>query len=249
MLKKLIVLLLALFVIGCNDPKDIILGPEPLKQIAEQGDKFKKLSEEDRTLLAGYLTVMEMGKAFGVDVKPVTGRTVGEVLTDARIWKEKIKASDEAAKKKNAEEEALKNKILAERDAVSKKISNSVVVAIVEKNVLPKNYSIGRFNEMLSLKYAIQNKSEKAIKQLKGQVTFNDATGDEIGILYVDIDETIDAGQTHTTTTGRGWELNQFLNGSVEKIAQREFSAMTASFAPESIAYEDGEILKSPSLP
>lgn len=249
MLNKSIILVLALFVIGCSDPKDIILGPEPLKQIAEQGDKFKKLSEEDRTLLAGYLTLMEMGKAFGADIKPVAGRTVGEVLTDARAWKEKIKASEAEAEKQNAEAEVLKNKILAERDAVASKISTSVVVAIVEKNVLPKDYNAGRFSEMLSLKYAIQNKSEKTIKQLKGLVTFKDATGDEVGALYVDIDEPIDAGQTLTTTTGRGWELNQFSNGSVEKIAQRDFGSMTASFVPESIAYGDGEVLKSPSLP
>ena len=102
---------------------------------------------------------------------------------------------------------------------------------------------------MLSLKYAIENKSDKTIKQLKGQVTFNDATGDEVGTLYVDIDEPIPAGQTLTTTTGRGWELNPFDNGSVEKIAGRDFSSMKASFVPESIAFEGGEILKAPNLP
>ena len=244
-----ILLILTISMFGCSNPRDIILGPEPLKQIAEQGDKFKKLSEEDRTLLAGYLTVIEMGKAFGVEVKPVTGRTVGEVLIDAKAWKEKLIASEAGTKKQDAEAETLKNKILTERKAMASKISTSVVVAIIDKTVLPKNYEAGRFSEMLSLKYAIENKSDKTIKQLKGQVTFNDATGDEVGTLYVDIDEPIPAGQTLTTTTGRGWELNPFDNGSVEKIAGRDFSSMKASFVPESIAFEGGEILKAPNLP
>lgn len=244
-----ILIIIALMMISCSNPKDIIFGPEPLKQIAEQGDKFKKLSEEDRTLLAGYLTIIELGKAFGAESKPVTGRTVGEVLIDARAWKEKVVASEAETKKQNAEAEILKNKILNERKAMASKISASVVVAIIDKIVLPKDYDAGRFSEMLSLKYAVENKSDKTIQQLKGQVTFNDATGDEVGTLYVDIDEPIRAGQTLTTTTGRGWELNQFNNSSIEKIAGREFSSMKATFEPESIAFEGGEVLKAPSLP
>ena len=233
----------------CSNPKDIVFGPEPLKQIAEQGDQFKKLSEEDRALLVGYLTITEMGKAFGADVKPATGRTVGEVLVDAKTWKEKIKAAEAEEKKKEAEAEALKNKVLAERKAIADKISTSVVVAIIDKTVLPENYEAGRYSEMLSLKYAIENKSDKTIRQLKGRVTFKDATGDEIGWLPVDIDEPVKPGQTLKTTTGRGWKINQFMNGEIEKIAGREFSSMKATFEPESIAFEGGEILKAPDLP
>ena len=232
-----------------SNPKDIVFGPEPLKQIAEQGDQFKKLSEEDRALLVGYLTITEMGKAFGADVKPATGRTVGEVLVDAKTWKEKIKAAEAEEKKKEAEAEALKNKVLAERKAIADKISTSVVVAIIDKTVLPENYEAGRYSEMLSLKYAIENKSDKTIRQLKGRVTFKDATGDEIGWLPVDIDEPVKPGQTLKTTTGRGWKINQFMNGEIEKIAGREFSSMKATFEPESIAFEGGEILKAPDLP
>lgn len=64
-MRNLMVILALTFIAGCSNPKDIVFGPEPLKQIAEQGDQFKKLSEEDRALLVGYLTITEMGKAFG----------------------------------------------------------------------------------------------------------------------------------------------------------------------------------------
>lgn len=248
-MRNLMVILALAFIVGCDNPKDIIFGPEPLKQIAEQGDRFKKLSEEDRTLLVGYLTIAEMGKAFGADVKPATGRTVDEVLVDAKAWKEKMKAVEVEEKKREAEAEALKNKVLAERKAVADKISTSVVVAIIDKTVLPENYDAGRYSEMLSLKYAIENKSDKTIRQLKGRVTFKDATGDEIGWLPVDIDEPVKSGQTLKTTTGRGWKINQFINGEIEKIAGREFGSMNATFEPESIAFEGGEVLKAPDLP
>ena len=259
-MRILLIFLMLGLISGCSDPKDIIFGPEPLKQIAEQGDQFKKLSENDRTLLVGYLTVTEMGKAFGSNIKPATGRTVAEVLTDARSWKDKMdaveleaklkrEAAEVEAKKQKAEAEALKTKIIAERKEIADKISASVVVAVIDKTVLPKNYEAGRFREMLSLKYAIQNKSEKTIKQLKGRVRFKDAVGDEIGWLSVNIDEPIKPDQTLKTTTGRGWEISPISNDDVEKIAYRDFNSMQTNFEPESIAFEGGDILKAPNLP
>jgi hypothetical protein len=242
------VFVMALALAGCSNPQDIVFGPEPLKQIAEQGDKFKKLSEEDRLLLASYLAITEMGKVFGATTKPATGRTVGEVLTDARAWKEKIQAANVESKKQNAEAEVLKVKVLAERKVIAEKISSSVTVAVIDKTVLPKNYDVDRYQDMLSIKYAVENKSAKAIRQLKGRVVFVDATGDEVGWLPVDFDEVIGAGKSITTTTGSGWKINPFMNGEVEKIAGREFSSMKVTFEPESIAFEGGEVLKAPSL-
>lgn len=243
-----ILILAALLATGCSKPQDIVLGPEPLKQISEQGDQFRKLSEEDRALLVAYLGISELGKAFGGDVKPSTGRTVGEVLVDARAWKEKIKAAEAESKKREAEAKALRDKVLAERKAMAERIGASVVVAVLGTRVLPENYDVGRYSEMLSISYAIENKADKAIRQLKGRVIFKDATGDEVGWLPVDFDEPVSAGKTLKTTTGRGWKLSKFSNGDIEKIARRDFSSMTASFEPESIAFEGGEVLRAPEL-
>lgn len=240
------VLMLGLLMVGCGNPTDIVFGPEPLKQIAEQGDQFKKLPGEDRLLLVGYLTATELGKVFGAEVKPATGRTVGEVLTDARVWREKLRAAEAEAKKRQAEESTLKAKILAERKAVAEKIAKVVTVAVTNKRTLPKNYDIGRYSEMLVIHYAIQNNSDKAIRQLKGVVSFLDATGDKVGDLPVDIDQRIAPGQTLKTDTGRGWKLNSFRNGNIEKIAGRDFSSMTARFEAEAIAFEGGEVMRAP---
>ena len=242
------VILISAFISGCSKPLDIVFGPEPLKQIAEQGEQFKKLPEEERTLLVAYIGVSQLGKAFGVELKSPTGRTVGEVLKDAHAWKEKTKAAEVERKKREAEADDLKVKVLAERKAISDRISASVVVAIVGSRVLPKNYDAGRYSEMLSISYAVENKSDKPFRQLKGQVVFKDATGETIGSLPVDFDEPVGVGKMLKTTTGRGWKLNEFRNGEIERIAGREFSSMTVSFEPESIAFEGGEVLKAPVL-
>jgi hypothetical protein len=244
---------------SCSKPTDIVLGPEPLKQIAEQGEQFRKLPEEDRMLLVGYLTVLELGKVFAADVKPATGRTVGEVLADARDWKQKMlvaeaetkklrEAEEAEAKKRKAEAEALRAKVLAERKAIAERIAQSVTVAVTDKKVLPKDYEARRYSEMLLVNYALENKSDKTIRQLKGTVVFLDATGDKVGDLPVDFDIKLAPGKSLRTDTGRGWRLNQFMNGEIEKIAGREFSSMKVHFQPEAIAFEGGEVLRAPEL-
>jgi hypothetical protein len=235
---------------ACGNPKNIVFGPEPLKQIGEQGDKFKKLSKEDRELLVEYLMTAEVGEiaheTFGTQLtpmRPVTGKTVGEVLDDAREWKAAKTAAEEAAEaarlKREAEEKALREKAIAEAKAISDRMAASVVVAIVNKKVHSQ-----RFGELLMFDYAIQNKSDKGIRQIKGVVRCTDATGDEIGWLKDDIDTDIAPGQTVKTDTGSGWEVNQFRNSSIEKIAARDSSDMKVTFYPTSIAFDDGEVLK-----
>lgn len=244
----ILVLLVPFLSISCSKPTDIVFGPEPVKQMAEQGDQFKKLPEEDRVLLAAYLTIGEVGKIFGGEVKPVTGRTVGEVLVDARVWRGKMNQVEADAKKRNEENEALKAKIIAERKAIANKIASSVVVAVTDKKVLPKNYDAGRYTELLVISYALENKSDRTILQIKGRVHFYDATGDEVGSLPVDFDERIRVGKTLKTTTGSGWKLNEFMRGNIEKIAERDFGSMKTNFEAEAIAFDDGEVLKAPEL-
>ncbi len=248
-MKRALILALTCALCACSDPKDIVLGPDPLAQLAEQGDKFKKLPQEDRALLVAYLGASEIGKAFGGALPSPTGRTVGEVLVEARAWKAKVEAAREEREKKRQEEEALRQKVLQERAQIAAKISSSAVVAVIGKEVLPKDFNAGRYSEMLTITLAVENKTAKGIKQIKGRVTFKDPTGDEIGSLPVDIDAPVRPGETIKTDTGRGWKLNQFMNGAVEKIAGREYSAMSATFEPESIAFDDGEVLKGPDLP
>jgi len=214
--------------------------------MAEQGDKFRTIPEEDRMLLVGYVTAMSIGSVLGGDVKPITGRTVGEVLGDARVWSEKMKVAKAEQEKRKAEAEALRAKIAAERKAIADKIAGMVTIAVTDKVVLPKNYDVGRYNDLLMIKYALENKSDKTIRQIKGEVVFEDPTGDEVGSLNVDFNEPIAPGKTLKTDTGMGWRTNQFSMGDIERIASREFGTMKASFRARSIAFEGGEVLKAP---
>lgn len=247
MRSTLVTIAAALALAACSKPQDIVFGPEPLKQIGDQGEQFKKLPEEDRMLLVSYLGLSEMRKVFGGEAKPVTGRTVGEVLVDARAWKAGVEAHKAAEAEKAKEAEALKVKALEERKAIAAKIAQSATVAVVSMKVLPKNYEARRYDSMLTFSFVIENKGTVAIKQLKGSLYFSDATGDPIGDLTVDFDEPIAAGKTLTTDTGRRWKINEFRNGDIEKIAGREFANMKVRFEPTSVAFDGGEVVRAPS--
>lgn len=244
MKKILVAVAVVVLAAGCSSPNDIVLGPEPLKQLAEQGDKFKQMPEEDRMLLVGYLSIGEIGKAFGGNPVPVTGKTVGEVMKDARAWREKMKLQEVAQQKRAEEAAALRKKIEAENKILADKLATLATVAVIDKRVSPKDIYSGRYHDLLMIKYAVENKSEKPIRQIKGRVIFVDPSGDPVGDLQVDIDNLINPGQTVKTDTGVGWRTNQFSHGSIEQIARREFGAMSGTFKVTAIAFVGGEVLK-----
>lgn len=248
-MKRTMLLLLVCALFGCSKPTDIVFGPEPLKQMAEQGDQFKKLSEEDRMLLVSYVGVSELGQKFGNrDAKPITGRTVGEVLTDARGWQEMVRAREAEKHKKDAETAALREKVIAEHKAAMEKINQTVTVAVTSKEILPQNYSISRIYDQLKLTYAVENKSDKPIRQLKGYLSVFDATGEKVGMLMLTFDEVIKAKSTLKTTTGSVWKIQRFDNGFIEKIADTPFEGMKTTFEIRAIAYVDGEVVKAPEI-
>ena len=168
------------------------------------------------------------------------------MLVDAKAWKEELKARELAQKAEQQKAEQLALKVEAERKAIADQIAKSAVVAVIGSKRLPENYDVGRYSEMLVITYAVQNKSNQAIRQIKGFVTFTDLTGDEIGVVYANIDQTIPPGKTIQTDTGRGLKLNQFMNEDKERIAGRKFSDMKATFEAQSIAFSDGTVIKAP---
>jgi hypothetical protein len=247
-MKRILLLVGFVVISGCSDPRDIVLGNDPIKQLSEQGEQVKKLSEHDRKLLAAYFMANAMGNALGNGQKSFAGMTVGEVLKEAEVWKLKMQAQADQDKKNQAEAEALKISMIAERKAIADKITASVLVAVVGKDVLPQDYDISRYDDLLTISYAIENKAAKNIVQLKGQIIFTDATGDEIGSLPVDFNEKVVSGKVLKTTTGSGWKINKFHRGDIEKIAEADFNLIKTNFIPEAIAFEDGEVIKAPEL-
>lgn len=246
---KVLTTIAACLVLGaCSDPKQIVLGSDPLKTLEDKGEQVRKLPESERQLLVTYLMANQVGVKLGVSPDNVTGHTVGEVLESAGKWKAEQDAKLAESKKREAEAAELAAKVKAEQKAIAERIAQAVTVAVTAKKVLPEDMRAGRFEAMLLVMYAIENHSDKDIRLLKGKMHFIDAAGDEIGVLPLEFKERIGAGKTLTTDTGRGWRIRSFVSQEIEKIASAPMDGMTTRFDAESVAFGDGEVIKAPEV-
>ena len=78
---------ICLLLIGCGKPEDVIFGAVPLETFASSASKLKEVPEQDRRLVVEYLTAISKGDPTTSKEPPASGRTFGEVLTSARLWK------------------------------------------------------------------------------------------------------------------------------------------------------------------
>ena len=178
MMKRTLLAALVITLAACSNPKDIVFGPEPLKTLEDKGEQIRKLPEEDRKLLVGYLMANQFAAKLGGATDQVVGRTVGEVLTSAQKWKTEQVAKATEAKKREEEAAALAAKVEAEKKAIAERIEKAVTVAVTGKRILPEDMYARRFEDQLSIQYALQHKGEKEIRLLKGRMYFLDAAGD-----------------------------------------------------------------------
>lgn len=245
--KLLIILSIAVILSACSKPEDIVLGSEPLKTLDTNSDLIKKLPEEERKLLFSYIAYKNIiQNKDQINEDSIVGLTVGETLKKAKTWKAAQEEKLAEQKRRQQEAEALKAKIQEDRKQISEKIANLVTVAVTGKEVLNEDIYARRFDDELLLKYAIENKSAKDIRLLKGRMYFYDATGDELGWLPLTFQEKINAGKILKTDTNRVWRIRSHGPGEIKKIANASFDGMTTKFQAESISFTDGEVIKTP---
>lgn len=256
---KYTVLSLAVLLAACSNPKDLVLGPEPLKDITEHSSEIRKIPEDERMLLLDYVGAMEIASAFG-DKSPtlkLSGKTVGEVIEEAKVWKTKRQEMEKKEAQKRLEEEKLKQKQKEEEEALLKKIeeangvasfkiSQAVTISVIKRTVRPAGpYEL---HDFMLFEYAVENKSDVAIKLIKGRLDCIDLLGEKIGDLGVTFDETIKPKSIVKTTTGSGWRVGG-IRGEIEEIAGHSWESMKCSFKIKAIAFEDGTALSLEDLP
>lgn len=245
-MKKTTTALLFCVLAACSNPKDIVLGPEPLKTLEANGESVKKLSEEDRKLLVSYLMANEViSKMQGKgNTESVVGSTIGEVLKKASEWKKKQDELAAEVKKRQEEAAVLRAKVEEENKQVAERIAGVVTVTATGKRILPEDMYARRYEDELQVNYAIENKGNKDIRLLKGMMYFYDATGDELGWLPLTFKEKIAAGKTLKTDTGSVWRIKDYGSKDIKRIANASSDGMTSKFIAESISFADGEVIK-----
>lgn len=239
---------------ACSEPTDIVLGEKPIETVSANGEKLRKLAPEERDLLMRFLVAREvtnvlpgLSKDIASTSGTLTGKTVGEALQLARQWDAEMLARKAAEAEAQRQAAALKERALAERRAAQDRINSLVTLALVKKQVLDEDLMAGRYTDLLKLTFAIENKSDKAIKLLKGRAYFSDLSGDPIGELDLQFDEGLPPNKLTTTSGGIVWRIDAFMSGYVERIAGTNGDNLQMKFEPESVVFSDGTVVKAPA--
>lgn len=223
----------ALMLGACNS-----VSGEPLPTSAEDpalAEIGKKLNDEERRLLIGYLMRREMAKAFGGASLPDGVKTVGDALEAQRKWAANLSESEQKA-------EALKAEVQQKRKVAADQIARTVTVAFIGANYHPSSFGSGNYQDVERFTFAVHNLGAKAIKALKGDAVFIDTFGDEFVRVPMQFEEVVQRGEKKTIELEM--EINQFMDEH-KKIMSLD-STKKFRFEPDQIVFEDSSSIKAP---
>lgn len=215
-----------------NDANSKTLADAFIKEI--QG--FKNLSKDDADLLARYVlrhSVVESIKGDAEKTIPLVDKTVGEIIQLQKQWDKEQKEEAEKAAILAAEAKAREEAIQAE-------LRNSIQLTVFDKDFIPSNYRLDRYEDNITISIAYENRSTKDIRAFQGIVIFNDLFGDEIFSSSIKISDPIKAGQKATWIGAI--EYNQFRDEH-KRLKNADMKDLKVVWKPAKIIFSDGTTL------
>ena len=221
MKKQLLLIAMAALMFSCSSPLDKKFNEETAKEDIEAIKG--KIDSTELQLLAGSMIRLKFQD------KKLEDMTYAEILEDGKKWKaeqEKIEAEQKALAEKAAREEAER----------IKKLTEAVIVSCFEKGYTEVDYQ-----DYITYKFVIQNKSDKSIRAVKGEITFTNLFDEEIKSLNFVYDQPIPAGQevTWNATT----DYNQFMDDD-KTLKNKNLKDLKVVWKPEKVIFEDGTTLE-----
>lgn len=233
--KKLWCISLAVVLAACGKPTDTVVPADESKWEKDLKPSVQKLSEEDRKFFAGYVARKKLSLVFGGGGIP-EGVTIGKAIEEQKAW-----ISEQQAKE--AEELALKAKVEAERAAAVKAMRTSVTMVLQGWKVVAADFRNNRFDNTFLVDVAIQNKSDRAMKGVKGAIALKDTFGAPIQTIHFQAEEDIGPGATFVWSGSK--KLNQFMDED-KRLMNLQDGKFTSEVVPTAIVFADGSVIKSP---
>jgi len=220
-MKKILSILSLVVLASCSSPLEKNYSEEDLEQNAPALKEV--LDSNDLQLLMGSIFRLTLQ---GEDLNSMT---YNEILEDGRTWKaeqERIEAEQKALQEKAAREEA-------ERIA---RLQDAVMVTCFKKGFQKVNYQ-----DYLTYGFAIENKSDKPIRAIKGILRFTDLFDDEISSIRFTYDDPVGVGEIAKWNAQT--DYNQF-DSDDSKLKNKDLEDLKVVWEPIKIIFEDGSSLE-----
>lgn len=220
-----------LLMCGCQkDPRSVRITDKNKGTFMDEIKNMKGLTVDEVRLLTAYQMGSGISNGIGGRERNPVGKTVGELIEEAR--KEAESEKTEADKQKRLADEAK-----AKQEAVTAELRKAVTLAVFEKGFLPSDPSAGRFDAYITFKCAYENTSPKDIRAFKGIVIFQDLFGSDIYRINLTISDPIKAGaKAHWSGVVK---FNQFID-SEQRLRNAELKDMKVIWMPVSVIFTDG---------
>jgi hypothetical protein len=241
---RILLLLLAMILSACSEPKDTVL-PKEIEKMESIKPAIEKLSPEERQLLGGYIVRQTIGAKFsgmlgGTKSNGVPdGMTIGTAIEEQRKFQ--IERSVEEAKQK-----AVKDKLLVEQTLAEKGMRDAVTVTLVSKKLRTETGRSGIvLDENIEIVFGYKNNTAKNITGVKGRISIRDQFGDELSAFQISNDATIKAGESITWTGGRSVQYALGRNND-RKLIDLADDKYTTQWNPQVIVFADGTKMNLP---
>ena len=219
--KQLLLIGITAILFSCSSPMDKKFNEETAKEDIEAIKG--KIDSTELQLLAGSMIRLKFQD------KELEEMTYGEILDDGKKWKaeqEKIEAEQKDLAEKAAKAEAER----------IKKLTEAVIVSCFEKGYTEVDYQ-----DYITYKFVVQNKSDKAIRAVKGGITFTNLFDEEIKSLNFVYDKPIEAGKEVNWNATTNY--NQFMNED-QTLKNKDLKDLKVVWKPEKIIFVDGTTLE-----
>ena len=221
MKKGILLIGIVTLLISCSSPMDKKFNEKTAKEdiVAIK----EKIDSTEFKLLAGSMMRL---KFKGEKIEEMT---YSQILEDGKKWKikqDKIEAEQKSLAEKAAKEQADK----------FKRLNEAVVISCFEKGYTEYDYE-----DYITFKFVIKNKSDKKIRAVKGVVTFTNLFDEKISLLNFVYDKPIEAGKEVN------WNATTDYNKYKEKdkaLKNKNLKDLKVIWKPEKIIFSDGTTLE-----
>ena len=219
-MKKIILLLSALLIISCSNPMNRKYDETKLEEDAKAIKESGKLSDDDAKMLVGWIMMSKLG---GKDLK---NKTYNDILNEAKDYKKQQEELAEKAKKEKQEK--------------IDKYSKALTFTVFDKGFVKSDIMNGIYEDKITFDIAIQNKTNKEIRAIKGPLNFYDLFGEELFSANYTQEDVIKPNEVYKTQISI--DYNQFTDGH-KTLNNKSLKDLKFEYVPEKIIFTDGSEL------
>ncbi|MDA8956157.1 hypothetical protein N9H19_00870 [Flavobacteriales bacterium] len=211
-MKNLLFIIIPLLLFSCSNSLD-------KKYVAENFLLDAQVIREEISQADLELLTMSVFSEQGDEYK---GKTYKQILKQAKDYQK--------------EQELLAEKIRIEEEEKRIRLGQTATVSMYDKGFLKYDY-----DSYITYSFAIENKSDKNIRAMKGILVINDLFDEKIIELTFTFDSEIASGETlkeeYTT------KYNKFKDAH-KKLLNKEMKDLKTVWTPEKIIFTDGSVLE-----